>query len=420
MCAQSLSGRCFALVVVAIVVALLGGCQARPPAPAPPAAQAPGTRPATAAQGESLIGELVFSGEYYDAAIAIEQAAFTGPEAVEPFFDMVAIVDSALEGLEVTDEFRTSFKRGSTNGSNVKTFAKNIAVEPQGLGSYRLLHVHRRGPQHRALFRLIQNGGLNYHDLQLTKNDAGKIVATDLYVMASGEDMSTTMRQLAKLTASMDKRNAVQKFLKIDSKLPADAQAFFQLSEALAKKDFARVIALYDSLSTEIKQSKSVQIMRLVSAAQTANNEVYRAAALEFRQTFPGDPAIDLIVLSVLVTEGQLDEALATTDRLDKTLGGDPYLELFRGQAYQVVGKLAEAEQCFLRATADPAAVVDVYWQLVDLAMRNKQHDKTLKYLLAIEDRYRLDFGDLTTVPEYAEFVKAPQYQEWLQRDRKP
>ena len=45
--------------------------------------------------------------------------------------------------------------------------------------------------------------------------------------------------------------------------------------------------------------------------------------------------------------------------------------------------------------------------------------DKTLKCLLEVEPRFRLQMDDLSTLPDYAEFVKTEQYQEWLKRERK-
>ena len=63
-----------------------------------------------------------------------------------------------------------------------------------------------------------------------------------------------------------------------------------------------------------------------------------------------------------------------------------------------------------------PDALPDAYWNMLTLTVQSKQFEKTFLYLLEVEQRFRLQMDDLTTVPDYAEFVKTPEYQEWLKR----
>jgi hypothetical protein len=37
--------------------------------------------------------------------------------------------------------------------------------------------------------------------------------------------------------------------------------------------------------------------------------------------------------------------------------------------------------------------------------------------LRRIKATFEVEFEDLTTIPDYAEFVKSPQYQEWLKME---
>jgi hypothetical protein len=375
----------------------------------------------SASDRDTLIGELVFSGEFYDTTLAIQKAAYENPAQFGGYFDQEAICDAALADEKFTEKFRTGFKRGFMSASKKNAgYEKNISAAIQGGGSFRALKVHRHGEQHSALFRVVNNAGLNYLDLQLTKKPDGKILITDFYSFASGEDVSTTIQRTALLAAAADKRNFVQKMLKTgDNDVLKNNQAMLAMTQAFQAQDYPRVLELHTAMPPSLQESKLMLIMCLTASANTSRWEQHRQIVETYRRVYPNDRAIDLLTIGMLTNEKKVDEALAAINRIDALVGGDYYLDLYRGAAFREAGRIDEAEQMFLRAAQNPAALVDCYWHLVDLALKNKQHDKTLQYLQTIEQRYQLPFADLTSLPDYAEFVKSPQYQEWLDREQK-
>jgi hypothetical protein len=46
--------------------------------------------------------------------------------------------------------------------------------------------------------------------------------------------------------------------------------------------------------------------------------------------------------------------------------------------------------------------------------------DDTIAALKLIKQRFQIEFADMTTIAEYAEFVKSPQYQAWLALNTEP
>ena len=57
--------------------------------------------------------------------------------------------------------------------------------------------------------------------------------------------------------------------------------------------------------------------------------------------------------------------------------------------------------------------MIACYWSLLTACLKLDDNVAALKTLKMIDQHFTLEFGDLTTVPEYARFVKSPQYEEW-------
>jgi len=55
------------------------------------------------------------------------------------------------------------------------------------------------------------------------------------------------------------------------------------------------------------------------------------------------------------------------------------------------------------------------YWRLVDVSLHQKDFAETARLLNLLADRFQMQIKDLTTVPSYAEFVRSPEYKDWLE-----
>lgn len=297
--------------------------------PGPPAAAGAEVAQAKAAGGMTLVGEEVTSGEYVEAAKAIEAAAKEDAQKFGALFDMDALAETAIQGIEMNADFRKGFKSGFANTGNA-SLTGQIATNVQNGGTYKLLRVHKHGNKHAAIFRLETGAGLNYHDLHLAKGTDGKIKVNDLYVLITGELMSTTIRQMVLPLAAGQNRNLIDKLTKKESDYVTHFPKVQEMSTATRNQDFAKVMEVYNGLPKSLQESKLVLIMRLNAATQTKNWDGVKATTADFRRLFPGDSTPDLLGLDALILEKNFDEALAAVNRIDKLVGGDPHLETFR------------------------------------------------------------------------------------------
>jgi tetratricopeptide (TPR) repeat protein len=139
----------------------------------------------------------------------------------------------------------------------------------------------------------------------------------------------------------------------------------------------------------------------------------YLAGLETFRQLYPNDPAIDFISIDYFLLKKRYDEVHKSIDRLDKAVGGDPYLNVLRGSTSMEAGQFEEASRAMEKAIKDEPDMSKAYWARIGLSLQEKKHDDTLKWLQAIVEKCQVAITNLNEVPEYAEFVKSPQHGEW-------
>jgi hypothetical protein len=110
-------------------------------------------------------------------------------------------------------------------------------------------------------------------------------------------------------------------------------------------------------------------------------------------------------------------KVLEGLDKLDKAVGGDPYLQIIRAKTYVELGDRGSAGRCAERAIEQDASLKDAYWILVTISLEEEKFDDTLKWLRTLQKKFGVKLKDLTTLPIYKKFVKSPQYQQ-LQDER--
>jgi hypothetical protein len=275
----------------------------------------------------TLVGEVVTSGEFVEAAHAIEAAAKEGSAKLAKHFDFDALGEIALRGLEFDPDFRARLMAGVTGESSRYAITDQIAGAVKRGGICKLLRVHRHGGDYAAVFRIIDRGRVNYHDLKLVKEADGNIKIHDSYVLGRGELMSATMRQM--LLPSAAKRNG-SLLTQMESDFVTHYPKFEALLKAKEGNDYAKFNEVHASMPKSVQETKSVLILRYKTAEQLGKWNDVTVAITDFHRVYPHDGAIDVISLDALILEGKFDEALASIDRIDRLVGRDRFLDKAR------------------------------------------------------------------------------------------
>ncbi|MGE5191789.1 MAG: hypothetical protein ACM3U2_04760, partial [Deltaproteobacteria bacterium] len=99
-------------------------------------------------------------------------------------------------------------------------------------------------------------------------------------------------------------------------------------------------------------------------------------------------------------------------------LGGDPLLSAKRAAFLLELDQVAEARKAIDAVLAAEPEERDGYAIGLDVALAEKNFDDTVKYMAVLEKKFGLQWGDLEKVEIFAEFVKSPQYREWLKTQK--
>ncbi len=389
-----------------VLVLMVGtvGCKPKSAAvpavsPAPPVTE--GT-PASEAETKEFAAQL-------EAAAAAKDRA--------KMHTLLAIEDLAVrcaQDIPLDARQKQGLLQGLRRGAQNNSFANELLDEFGKGAKYQLLRVHTVDGRPRAMFRLITSElGINYHDFILCRSPDGRLGLEDVYVVATGELLSQTLRRLLLPAAAEMNRGLLAELRGTDKTFLNNLPRVKSMIAAVQAGNAGEAIAIYRSLPPELRAHKVIALQYIQAAALLGDAD-YAAAIQEFRRLFPGDPALDLLSIDYFRLNKQFDEAVRCVRNVHAAVGGDPYLRSMEGTLLAEGGKFKEAREASEKAIAEAPKLEDLYWARIDIALRAKDHPDTLNWLKKVVEECDIAIADLTAEADYAEFVKSPQHAEWL------
>jgi tetratricopeptide (TPR) repeat protein len=284
-------------------------------------------------------------------------------------------------------------------------------------GSYEFVRVHEIDGRQQILFRLLNTEGVNYHDLILIRDPAGRTQAVDVYVYLSGELFSTTIRRMIRRLTAENKRSIFQKLFAVQQDSLEDIDKLYRMAQSLQQRKPAEALEVYATASEEAQHDKTFLIARYQAATMLPDEagsyrEIEATVGL-FRQKHPQDPALDFLAIDEHVVRNEYDRALQAVDRLDRAVGGDAYLHEIRAGILCQAGKPDLAAEQFELAIAGLPHRESAYFGLITLSLYQEDYGNVLKALKRLDQAIELEWNDLHDVPAYAGFVASPYFKQW-------
>ena len=332
--------------------------------------------------------------------------------------DWEGFIEQVTSGLAVDPAFREGFVgRFKKSLREPTSFFGDLVRSVEKGGSFRVLRVRDEADGKAVLVRqLHKEGGLNYYSFRVVRRPDGKPRAVDIYVYLSAQMTSDLFRQIyqtgsdgASSSATPEER-ARTDAMKKSFKLLADIRA------AIRAEDPKHAWELYKQLDPLLYAQKSYQIVKINIAQQLNDNDIYLAALDEYRSRFPNDPSLDLILLDAYMVKQDFASAKSAIARFSASIGGDPFLDVLRGECELAEGKpdiAAASAQAALDADETLVAALDLS---VRCSIALKKFDETVRLLELGKKRFSRNDNDLEGKPEFADFVKSPQYKTWSQK----
>ena len=261
-------------------------------------------------------------------------------------------------------------------------------------GFARFLRVRERSGRLTALVRLSSDEGFNYLEFYVGRRESGALVADNLYAFLTGTTMIETLQSIFDALIDED-RSEVSRYKEIADKLDTDPAAG---------------IAESKSMPAALRESKSMQTA-IVQAASNLSEQEYKDAIAEYQRLFPNDPSIDLVSIDGLFLSEKYDEALAAIDRLDKSVGGDEYLNQVRSSVLIAQGKDFKLAAIKAKAAiaAEPALESNyLMWFASELGAKNYSEATAAMTILTEKYDYLYTEDVLPEITDnHEEFVKS-------------
>lgn len=329
-------------------------------------------------------------------------------------FDLEGLMARTLRDAPGEAALKKGFEQGLKSKFNPGAATAQAMTEA---GSYTFLRLRTVNGKKLALFRLLMDGPFNYHEYLLEVSPSGAVRPVDFYVYLSGEYMSETLRRMY-LGAVAGEPGVVGKLVGNDNEYAKNIPKLGQMSQLVKQGKADQAMKLWKTLPDVFKSDKYALILRLQAASQISPKE--SSDALEaLKKACPGDPSIPALSLDPLFLAKKYDDVITAVDEVDKAVGGDPFLHTFRASVYLEKGDFDQARASAKRAVEQEATLDAGYWAMVTISLRAKSFKETVEWLNTMEKKLGTQFGDLTTIETYAEFVKSPEYGAWIKARKK-
>ena len=281
---------------------------------------------------------------------------------------------------------------------------------------YQFLRASETPDGAQAMMRLIPpNGGVNYHRLVLGRNTQNKPCVVDIFAYATGEPLSHTF---GRLIAQMmpDTKPA-------DAKTMQALKQFQDMTAAVQKGNPANALTIYDSMPPKWQQQKTILQMRIMAANTVAVSNVqkgkpmgddYRKAVKDFQHAFPNTENLALLLIDFYVLTKDFKQARAAVDQLDKQVGGDPYLNLYRGNFALAQDKKQAGKEFYNQLIKDMPNNVAPHTSLIELAMADKDFKEVTRLLISAEEKTNIRFEtDFNGADAFKDYVASPENEKW-------
>lgn len=344
-------------------------------------------------------------------AKSIENAVASGNlAAFNDKFEWNALIVKASTGVPLPAKLQQGVLR------EIRNFGQQIIDLTRPAGSYKVLRIRTKGTEKWALFRMLfPDGAVNYHDLLLAQDANGKLKVIDIYVFNGGILMSESFRRVTLPMLAHEDEELLEYLTESEREYSAHAKTFAQIVQAFSRGDYRTALQLYDKLPPSLQRDKTILSWR-VRAAQPLGGEQYSRVLADYRAYYPDDPSLDLLLIDLYGMTKEYDKVLLSIDRIVEATGGDSYLNALKAAVFYDQKELDAAKKEAQKAIDEDPTIEQAYSILIRISLDRKQFDETVELLKAIRRELHGDFEfyHLAPIPGGDEFVKSPEYREWL------
>lgn len=275
---------------------------------------------------------------------------------------------AGLSGSREEKEFAAGVRNAINMGTKI---VEGISKE----ATYQLVKQYEKDGKHHLIFRLYDDGSINYHDLELIGRKSGPKVA-DMMVYTTGENLSVTINGLYKqFSGVIDKSTGKEDWL----------ESMPRIRQEMKKGNYDKAYDLFLTIPEEGRKSKAFRMLK-IEICSGLGDEEQQEAIDELISAFPNEPNMQLILLDFYFLKKEYGKVLDAINAVDRMIDKDPFLDYYRYLCYNVMEDEARAKEHLLKVCRNFPKFPDARLELVATYLGENNEDSAR---LQVKD-YRL------------------------------
>lgn len=380
---------------------MIVGCETR----RPDSADGPGDPPmlANEAQCEAFARSL-------DTAMARGDSAALG-----------AAIDDAI----LTDRILGNMKLNKSDRDSLRELVHGLVpalaagwVRANSWGhSMRYLRTNWNDGSPRAIFRHVSfDGELEYVEFILCTDAEGRVRVCDQYNHYGDGLLSPVVQRYVRSATTGFTERLFRGLLRVDESQTRWADS---LRPLLRRERNEEVLRSYDTIPAADRDRWNVQAIRL-RAARALGDSLYKPAVAHAYALFKDTPGYELLAVWYFMAFEKYDSALTAIERVDASVGGDPYMDVMRGWIRALKQDYQAGRTYVSRYIASDSSATFPFSLLFSILLHEKQYGPATDCFAVLDRRMWPGFIDqwLNGLEYSEDYRRSPEYRAYRQTHR--
>jgi tetratricopeptide (TPR) repeat protein len=264
-----------------------------------------------------------------------------------------------------------------------------ITASLSAKGTYSLVKHYEKDKVHHLLFRLYDDGMINYHDYELIRT-GGQPKVADIYIYMSGENLSETLKTLFVQFKDEFKESSKNETAGWIKRMP-------DIRSLITKGKHQEALEIYNSMPGKIKQGRIFQIVH-VEICSGLSDEEYNKAITDYETLYPNEPNMQLLLIDGYILRKDYDKALNAVNELDKMIDKDPMLDFHRAMCYTLMKDDVKRVECLERLIKNLPDFEDGILELLVDYLETSQFEKAKPLVDGFKNKSEFNQSTLITL----------------------
>jgi tetratricopeptide (TPR) repeat protein len=401
----------YAQFLITASVIIFVGCE-----PAKPKAKATAFNPASTSSNSAASSPPAnsLSAEqkqlFVDHVLAVANGQKQG-DMIDPDIVFAKVADFT----ETPAAKRQSFINTAKQGYFTNTVASNLTAQVKAGGNFVFLRYSQRGNVYTAIFRLIRaDTAFAYYEFALPAQESKTaLLASDVYLYSNSQWLSQISADLMLQIGAVESPSLLNKLFRSSGLGSNDSKKLSRLIASAKAQNWQEVIATYNELPKEMKQSKVCLMFRFNAATNLQDPNEITSVINDLRKFCPNDPGIEILSLDYYTIRKEYGKAMSALDSLDRSVGGDAYIDVLRANIFLQANDLDQAIAVGRKAIEQEPTLVTAHDLLAQAAQAKGDYAMVSAEMRTLQSMGVVTPDSIESLPDFAPFVASSEFKAW-------